>query len=99
MLPSLASDSGVVVVQRIGRPSSPRFQAKLRKAQLRTVAGMIPPFFLVFYFKYAVCQNALQQRRNVHPFVQGVERGIIDRAGTSSPCTMLSLTFPALQWY
>lgn len=64
MLPSLASDSGVVVVQRIGRPSAPRFQAKLRKAQLRIVAGMVPLFFLVFYLKYAEHQNALQQRQS-----------------------------------
>lgn len=77
MLPSLASDSDVVVVQRIRRPSAPRFQAKLRKAQLGIAAQMIPPFFLVFYFKYAVCQNTLQQRHNLHPFVQGVERRII----------------------
>lgn len=69
----LASDSGVVIVPRTGRPSAPRFQAKLRKAQLRTVAGMILPFYLVFYFKYTVCQNTLQQRHNLHSFVQGVE--------------------------
>lgn len=48
-LPSLASDAGIVVAQKIGRASAVRFQEELSsKAHLRIIAGMAPSFFFVF---------------------------------------------------
>lgn len=90
-------DSAVVGVQRTGRASAPRFQAKLRKAQSRIAAGMIPPFFLGFLSSTGSTSEHSSAETQSAPLCSRSGERIINRAGARSPWTMLSVTFPALQ--